>query len=62
LIDGSSVRLPFSRIDDHEGKNMELVPRKVDIPVSRMPGEGIEKDSQLDAAVKSLLEDLGKKK
>jgi tricorn protease len=58
LLDGSVVRLPFSRIDDHEGKNMELVPRKVDIAVTRQLGEGDEKDSQLDAAVKELLGNL----
>jgi tricorn protease len=60
LIDGSAVRLPFSRIDDHEGKNMELVPRKVDIPVTRQLGEGNKKDSQLDAAVKELIGQLDK--
>ena len=60
LIDGSAIRLPFSRIDDHEGKNMELVPRKVDIPVSRPLGEGEAKDSQLDVAVKTLLDQIGK--
>ncbi|RYY18191.1 MAG: peptidase S41, partial [Chitinophagaceae bacterium] len=60
LIDGSAVRLPFSRIDDHEGKNMELVPRKVDIPVTRQLGEGNAKDSQLDAAVKELISQLDK--
>ncbi|RYF92389.1 MAG: peptidase S41, partial [Chitinophagaceae bacterium] len=60
LIDGSAVRLPFSRIDDHEGKNMELVPRKVDIPVTLQLGEGPAKDSQLDVAVKELLGQLDK--
>lgn len=62
LIDGTTVRLPFSKITDHEGKNMELVPRKVDIAVTRPLGEGNEKDSQLDAAVKELLSELGKAK
>ncbi|RYF99360.1 MAG: peptidase S41, partial [Chitinophagaceae bacterium] len=61
LIDGSAIRMPFSKITDHEGKNMELVPRKVDVQVSRMPGEGTEKDSQLDVAVKELLNQIGKK-
>ncbi|WP_419802289.1 S41 family peptidase [Mucilaginibacter sp.] len=62
LIDGSSVRLPFSKIEDHEGKDMELHPRAVDIPVSRALGEGNVKDSQLDAAAKELLLEVGMKK
>ena len=56
LIDGSSVRLPNTRIRDHEGKDMELAPRAVDVPVRRVMGEwyrGV--DSQLDAAVRELL-------
>jgi tricorn protease len=62
LIDGSSVRLPFTKVTDHTGKDMELVPRAVDIPVTRPIGEGNDKDSQLDAAVKELLSELGKSK
>jgi tricorn protease len=62
LIDGSTVRMPFSRITDHEGKDMELHPRPVDIAVSRQLGEGNDKDSQLDAAVKELLQEVGTKK
>jgi tricorn protease len=62
LIDGSSVRMPFSKITDHEGKDMELHPRPVDITVSRQLGEGNDKDSQLDAAVKELLMEIGVKK
>ena len=62
LIDGSTVRMPFSRITDHEGKDMELHPRPVDIEVSRQLGEGNDKDSQLDAAVKELLSEVTKKK
>lgn len=59
LIDGSILRLPFIRITDHEGKNMELAPRTVDIPVSRALGESAQgKDSQLDVAVKTLLNQL----
>lgn len=61
IMDGSVVRLPFERITDHEGKDMELHPRPVDILVSRSFNEGNEKDSQLDAAVKELLEQIGKK-
>lgn len=62
LIDGSSVRLPFIKVEDHEGKNMEMMPRPVDILISRQLGEGNYKDSQLDVAVKELLSELGKKK
>ncbi|MGI4020707.1 MAG: S41 family peptidase [Janthinobacterium lividum] len=62
LIDGSSIRLPFSKIEDHEGKDMELHPRPVDIPVSRALGEGNAKDSQLDVAAKELLLEVGNKK
>lgn len=59
LIDGSSVRLPFSRITDHEGKDMELHPRPVDIPVSRPIGESYgSKNIQLDTAVTELLKEL----
>jgi len=59
LIDGSSVRLPFSKIEDHNGKDMELHPRPVDITVSCALGEGNAKDSQLDAAAKELLQEVG---
>jgi len=62
LIDGTSIRLPFTKITDHEGKNMELNPRPVDIQVTRSFNEGSERDSQLDAAVKELLKQLGNEK
>ena len=56
LVDGSILRIPFIRITGADGKNMELVPRPVDVPVVRPIGEGIAgKDSQLDAAVKELI-------
>jgi tricorn protease len=56
LMDGTVVRLPRSRITDHEGKDMELHPRPVDVTVVRPVGEGYTgKDSQLDAAVAELL-------
>jgi C-terminal processing protease CtpA/Prc len=58
LIDGSTLRMPFIKVTDHEGKNMELVPRPVDIAVTRPLGEGNNKDSQLDAAAKELLKSL----
>jgi len=62
LVDGSVLRMPFSRITNHEGKDMELHPRPVDLTVSRALGEGNDKDSQLDAAAKELLLEVGGKK
>jgi C-terminal processing protease CtpA/Prc len=62
LIDGTVMRLPFIRITDHEGKDMELVPRPVDVAVERPIGEWYTgKDSQLDAAVRTLLGAVGQK-
>ncbi|MET3665126.1 DPP IV N-terminal domain-containing protein [Caulobacter sp. 1776] len=56
LIDGSNVRLPFIRIEDLRGQNMELNPRPVDVDVERPLGETLAgTDAQLDAAVKTLL-------
>ena len=61
LIDGSTVRLPFITIDTEDGKPMEMHPRPVDVPVSRPLGEGYRgKDSDLDAAVKTLLQQLAR--
>ena len=56
LIDGTSLRIPFIKITDNRGQNMERNPRPVDIPVQRAIGE--EGDRQLDAAVKELLGSL----
>lgn len=59
LIDGSSIRLPFSKITDNSGKNMELAPRPVDIPVKRPIGESYTTQiKQLDVAVKELLKQV----
>jgi C-terminal processing protease CtpA/Prc len=59
LVDGSVMRLPFIRVTDHEGKNMELSPRAVDVSVTRALGESaMNKDTQLDAAVKTLLKQI----
>ena len=61
LIDGGTVRLPFITITDNHGQPMEGHPRPVDIPVSRPLGESyLGKDSELDAAVRSLLGTLGR--
>ncbi|ADW69902.1 S41 family peptidase [Granulicella tundricola] len=56
LIDGSSVRLPFTRVQDLRGQTMEMHPRPVDIEVDREEGEtSAGTDGQLDRAVKELL-------
>ncbi len=61
LMDGTSLRLPHSRIQGAAGEDMEMHPRPVDIPVSRPIGESYTgHDSQLDAAVKELLAELSK--
>jgi C-terminal processing protease CtpA/Prc len=62
LIDGSMLRLPFIRITAADGSPMEMHPRPVDVPVTRPMGESYTgKDSQLDAAVKVLLEQVSGK-
>ncbi len=62
LLDGSSsVRVPFIRITDVNGNDMEMHPRPVDVPVQRPVGESYTgRDSQLDAAVAELLKRVGK--
>jgi Tol biopolymer transport system component len=63
LVDGSTMRMPGTRITGSDGKNMELNPRPVDIPVTRPIGESLQgKDSQLDVAVRELLKQLGSRK
>lgn len=55
--------MPFIRIQGADGKDMELNPRPVDIPVERPLGETLSgADSQLDAAVAELLKGLGPKR
>jgi tricorn protease len=63
LLDGTTVRLPGTRITGADGKDMELVPRPVDKLVIRPVGESYGgKDSQLDAAVHELLSTLPTKR
>ncbi len=63
LVDGSTIRMPGAKITTNDGVNMELNPRPVDIPVTRPIGESLTgKDSQLDAAVRELLKQLGEGK
>jgi C-terminal processing protease CtpA/Prc len=60
MIDGSTVRLPRAMITDATGTDMELHPRPVDVQVTRPIGETLAgRDSQLDAAVRELLQQLG---
>ena len=60
LIDGSSLRIPFIKITASDGTLMELKPRAVDVPVVRPIGESYTgSDSQLDAAVRELLKQMG---
>ncbi len=62
LIDGSTVRLPSTRIRGSDGRDMENNPRPVDVQVIRPVGEGFSgRDSQLDAAVSVLMSQLGLK-
>jgi tricorn protease len=61
LVDGSTLRMPGTRITGADGKDMELNPRPVDVFVQRPIGESYSgRDSQLDAAVKELLAQLGR--
>src|SRR5215217_146550 len=53
LIDGTNVRLPFGRVSDERGQNLELNPRPVDVEVDRLLGDT--RDAQLDVAIRTLL-------
>jgi Tol biopolymer transport system component/C-terminal processing protease CtpA/Prc len=56
LIDGSTVRMPFIRIQDLRGGDMEMHPRPVDVEVERPLGETeTGHDVQLETAVRELL-------
>jgi len=59
LLDGSTLRMPFVRILDHNGKDMELHPRGVDVEAKDPPGSwAAGRDPQLEAAVRTLLGEL----
>ena len=63
LIDGSYLRLPMIRVQTMSGQTMELHPRPVNVEVVRKPGETESNtDSQLQAAVKVLLQQIDAKK
>ena len=56
LIDGSTVRVPFIRIQTTSGEDMEGHPRPVDVQVERPLGESESgTDAQLATAVQTLL-------
>ena len=60
LIDGTNFRLPRMKVTANDGTVMERNPRPVDVEVTRPIGETLtNKDSQLDAAVRELLKQLG---
>ena len=60
-FDGTGVRLPRQQITGSDGKDMELNPRPVDVEVTRPIGETLTgRDSQLDAAVRELLAQIGR--
>lgn len=63
MLDGSIVRLPFITITTEDGQPMERHPRPVNVPVVRKMGESYRGvDSQLEAAVKTLLTQIGASK
>jgi tricorn protease len=60
LIDGTTMRMPGTRITTIDGATMELNPRQVDVSVTRPIGETLlGKDTQLDTAVRELLRQIG---
>lgn len=61
LIDGTNIRVPFIKVQGSDGQVMEMRPRAVDVDVQRPIGESYSgRDSQLDAAVRELLKQIGK--
>jgi len=59
LVDGTSVRMPRTKIRDTRGQVMERNPRPVDIEVERPTGESYQGlDTQLERAVEELLAQL----
>lgn len=59
LVDGANLRMPYIEVRGADGEVMERNPREVDVPVERPAGESYTgEDTQLDAAVRELLERL----
>ncbi|MBV9439229.1 MAG: PDZ domain-containing protein, partial [Candidatus Eremiobacteraeota bacterium] len=62
LADGSTIRLPATRVLTSAGVDLELHPRPVDVRVANPPGAAERGDDpQLDAAVRELLKHLGRR-
>ncbi len=62
LLDGSRLRIPFVKVTDKQGQDLEMNPRPVDVLVKRSLGESYRgRDAQLEAAVGTLLEQLDAK-
>ena len=63
LADGTILRLPSTRVIAHDGVDMELHPRPVDVRADNPPG-AFERgeDPQLDAAVRELLRRIGSRR
>ncbi|MDP9104359.1 MAG: S41 family peptidase [Candidatus Eremiobacteraeota bacterium] len=60
LADGGLIRLPSTRVIAHDGVDMELHPRPVDVRAENPPGAAQRGDDpQLDAAVRELLKRAG---
>jgi C-terminal processing protease CtpA/Prc len=60
LADGGLIRLPSTRVIAHDGVDMELHPRPVDVRAENPPGAAERGDDpQLDAAVRELLKRAG---
>jgi Tol biopolymer transport system component/C-terminal processing protease CtpA/Prc len=61
LADGSTIRLPSTLVIAHDGVDMELHPRPVDVRAALPPG-ALERgdDPQLDAAVRELERRMGR--
>jgi C-terminal processing protease CtpA/Prc len=61
LFDGTTFRIPFVRVTDSNGKDLEMNPRPVDVAVTRPIGETFtNQDTQLQTAVRELLGQVGK--
>lgn len=56
------MRIPHTTVYGSDGQVMEMRPRPVDVPVVRPVGESYAgADSQLDAAVRELLAQVGRR-
>ena len=59
LLDGTWFRVPFIKVANVDGENLELGSRTVDVFIERTLGESADnKDSQLDIAIEELLNQI----